>query len=229
MSSTGKGNKKKNSNTIIVSDNEDHSSDIDHNSDSENEHTMAETMNEEIATEKNEVIQDVVDEDTWEKVFLRISETQSQISKLSKTLLRDQKLLLKLHNKEIKDTRKNRRNKNASARKDIKSGFNKPTPVPDAVAALFDIEEGTLLARTVVTKMIYKYIKDNDLQNPDDKRQIKPDKKLKKLFKLQKGDKIMFENFQTHMKKLYPPSKKDLAKTSEEQENSSSGDNVSTL
>ena len=39
----------------------------------------------------------------------------------------------------------------------------------------------------------------------------------------------MFENFQTHMKKLYPPSKKDLAKTSEEQENSSSGDNVSTL
>ena len=27
---------------------------------------------------------------------------------------------------------------------------------------------------------------------------------------LQKGDTLSFENFQTHMKKLYPPSKKDL-------------------
>lgn len=226
MSSTGKGNKK-NSNTIIVSDNEDNHSDIDHNSDSENEHVMAETVNETVVLGTNEEIQDVIDEDTWEKVFIRISETQSNISKLSKSLVRDQKLLLKLHNKEIKESRKNRRNKNSSARKDIKSGFNKPTPVPEAVASLFDIEEGTLLARTVVTKMIYKYIKDNELQNPEDKRQIKPDKKLKKLFKLQKGDKIMFENFQTHMKKLYPPSKKDLAKAAEETDNSS-GDNVST-
>ena len=41
-------------------------------------------MNEEIATEKNEVIQDVVDEDTWEKVFLRISETQSQFQNFQK-------------------------------------------------------------------------------------------------------------------------------------------------
>ena len=66
------------------------------------------------------------------------------------------------------------------------------------------------MARTVVTKMIYQYIRDKGLQNPENKRQINPDSKIRKLFQLSKEDTLSFENFQTHMKKLYPPSKKDM-------------------
>merc|ERR1711991_362468 len=147
--------------------------------------------------------------ETFEEVSKRFSENISDVKRLISTLYKDYQVLEKLHRREVKDARKNRRNK-GSAKRDVKSGFNKPTPVPEAVAKLFDIEEGTLLARTVVTKMIYQYIKDKGLQNPENKRQINPDKKIKQLFHLQKGDTLSFENFQTHMKKLYPPSKKDL-------------------
>lgn len=42
------------------------------------------------------------------------------------------------------------------------------------------------LPRTEVTKRIWAYIKENDLQNPKDKREILCDKKLEKLFKRKK-------------------------------------------
>lgn len=175
---------------------------------------------EDVEIEDDSVVQETEDveqsgneekvQESFETVHSRMLENISTILKLQKEVNRDNKLLQKLHNREIRLARKNRRNKNSANRRLVKSGFNKPTPVPEAVAKLFDIEDGTLLARTVVTKMIYQYIRDNGLQNPENKRQINPDKKIKQLFQLQKGDTLSFENFQTHMKKLYPPSKKDL-------------------
>ena len=147
--------------------------------------------------------------ESFDVIHARLSANIVACLKLQKQINQDQKLLIKQHNREIKLSRKNRRNKN-SARRNVKSGFNKPTPVPEPVAKLFDIEEGTLLARTVVTKMIYQYIRDKGLQNPENKRQINPDSKIRKLFQLSKEDTLSFENFQTHMKKLYPPSKKDI-------------------
>ncbi|VVU95094.1 SWIB/MDM2 domain [seawater metagenome] len=178
------------------------------------------TQNVETENESTKVVADDSssnDEETWEDVATRITERDSEILKMQKANIRDQKLLHKLHNKAVRDARKNRRNKNSSNRKLVKSGFNKPTAVPEPIAKLFDIEEGTLLARTVVTKMIYQYIRDNELQNPENKRQIRPDKKIRNLFSLTKSDTLSFENFQTHMKKLYPPSKKDLAAMAETQ------------
>lgn len=38
------------------------------------------------------------------------------------------------------------------------------------------------LPRTEVTKLMWKYIKEKDLQNPDNRREIVCDKKLKSLF-----------------------------------------------
>lgn len=162
------------------------------------------------------------EEESYETVATRISERESEIVKMQKANVRDHKLLARLHNKAVRDARKNRRNKNSQNRKLVKSGFNKPTPVPEAISKLFDIEPGTLLARTVVTKMIYQYIKDNSLQNPENKREINPDKKIRNLFSLSKSDTLSFENFQTHMKKLYPPSKKDQAQAQAQQESQSS-------
>ena len=47
------------------------------------------------------------------------------------------------------------------------------------------------------------YIKQNDLQNPTDRRNIYPDDNIKKLFHLSEGDELHFSNFQTYMKRLY--------------------------
>ena len=181
-------------------------------SEDEDDVTLASDNEGEEETVQEEKETSVKQVETFEEVSKRVSENISDIKKLVSTVYRDYQLLEKLHKREVKSARKNRRNK-GSAKRDVKSGFNKPTPVPEAVAKLFDIEEGTLLARTVVTKMIYQYIKDKGLQNEEDKRQITPDSKIKKLFQLGKDDSLTFQNFQTHMKKLYPKTVKPVVET----------------
>ena len=77
---------------------------------------------------------------------------------------------------------------------------------------LFNIDKDTMLARTVVTKMIYDYIKEHKLQVEEDKRKINPDEALTDLFDLKEGDELSFKSFQTHMKKLYPSKAKSTTK-----------------
>jgi chromatin remodeling complex protein RSC6 len=182
---------------------------VDVDSESESEETLQATDSQDVSVETNENQKSQLEQ--YQEMAQIMAEREVEILKLTKANVRDWKLLHRLNNRAIKESRKNRRSKNSSNRKQVKSGFNKPTAVPVGVASLFDIEEGTLLARTVVTKMIYQYIRDHNLQNPENKREIRPDSKIRKLFLLSKTDKLSFENFQTHMKKLYPPSQKDLA------------------
>ena len=51
--------------------------------------------------------------------------------------------------------------------------------------------------------MVYKYIKDNGLHDPNDGRIINADDKLKSLFNLKEEDKLTFRTFQKYMAKLY--------------------------
>ena len=176
---------------------------------SEDDATVASVSDDEQEETKDEQTLETKAQETFQDVSIRFSDNISEVKKLISFLYKDYQILEKLHRREVKDARKNRRNK-SGAKRDVKSGFNKPTPVPLAIAKLFDIEEGTLLARTVVTKMIYQYIKDNGLQLEEDKRRIKPDSRIKKLFQLEQGDELTFQNFQTHMKKLYPKVEKKI-------------------
>ena len=58
------------------------------------------------------------------------------------------------------------------------SGLSKPmTLTPE----LEEIVGAGPLPRTEVTKKLWEYIKANNLQDPNDKRTIKPDEKLKKV------------------------------------------------
>jgi len=84
------------------------------------------------------------------------------------------------------------------------SGFNKPTPVPSSIVNFLELEDGASLPRTQITKRMYAYIKLNKLQDPQDKRTIMPDAKLKALFHLDDSEKVTFYNIQSHIKKLYP-------------------------
>ena len=59
------------------------------------------------------------------------------------------------------------------------SGFAAPLQPDDALAAVIGNEP---MPRTEVTKRIWDYIKANNLQDPNDKRTIKADAKLKKVF-----------------------------------------------
>ena len=67
------------------------------------------------------------------------------------------------------------------------------------------------MPRTEVTKLILKYVKDNNLQNPKNKTQIIPDDKLKKIIEPSfnpETDILKYFNLQTyikdHFKKVEP-------------------------
>jgi chromatin remodeling complex protein RSC6 len=64
------------------------------------------------------------------------------------------------------------------------SGFLKPVNVSDEVSSFAGWKKNELHSRVEVTKFICDYVKSNNLQNPADRRQILPDKKLRSLLKL---------------------------------------------
>lgn len=69
------------------------------------------------------------------------------------------------------------------------SGFLKPVNVSKEVSEFAGWKQGELHSRVDVTKFICDYVKSNDLQNPSDRRQILPDKRLRTLLKLGEKEK----------------------------------------
>ncbi len=63
------------------------------------------------------------------------------------------------------------------------SGFMKPVKISDEMAKFTGWDAGQLRSRVEVTKFICDYVKSNNLQKEDDRRQIVPDSKLAKLLK----------------------------------------------
>lgn len=61
------------------------------------------------------------------------------------------------------------------------SGFQKPVKISNELAKFAGWPEDSLRSRIDVTKYICDYVKEHNLQNPEDRRQIKPDAKLQKL------------------------------------------------
>ena len=88
------------------------------------------------------------------------------------------------------------------------SGFEKPTAISDELAKFVGEPVGTMLARTAVSKKIHEYVKQNNLQDPKNRRIINPDAKLKKLLKTNGTDELSYFNLQKYLKVHF---KKDAA------------------
>jgi chromatin remodeling complex protein RSC6 len=87
------------------------------------------------------------------------------------------------------------------------SGFLKPVNITKELAVFAGWNENDLHSRVEVTKYICKYIKDNNLQDPKDRRFIYPDLKLNELFGLTNSTNnspLRYYSLQTHLKNHYP-------------------------
>ncbi|KAJ9602425.1 hypothetical protein H2200_012967 [Cladophialophora chaetospira] len=81
------------------------------------------------------------------------------------------------------------------------TGFHKPLNLSPALSNLFDGE--TQMSRPQITKQIWAYIKSNDLQDPNDKRYIICDSRMREVFK---QDKVhMFTMTKLISQQLYSP------------------------
>lgn len=113
-----------------------------------------------------------------EIVRLRSSEQKNKGVKFLKNVNRSLKMLHSDLNKVLKSKVKTVRSKNTS------SGFMKPVKISSEMALFTSWDSSKLYSRVDVTKFLCKYIKDNTLQNPEDRRQILCDPKLASLLKI---------------------------------------------
>ena len=95
-------------------------------------------------------------------------------------------------NKQLKQLKKDttramkQKRKNPNRAKNTSSGFMKPVQISKEMATFTGWDSAELKSRVDVTKYICGYIREHDLQNPADRRQIVPDSKLTRLLKLDK-------------------------------------------
>jgi len=84
------------------------------------------------------------------------------------------------------------------------SGFLKPVPISVAMSTFTGWSPTELKSRVDVTKFLCNYIKENNLQNPTDRRQILADTKLAKLLDYKDGTPLTYFDMQSHLKKHFP-------------------------
>lgn len=120
----------------------------------------------------------------WEALFELYKEEIASCKKKPHQKVNFLKYLTMLRNDTLRVLKLNK-----SERKGNKNtgGFMKPVKISDDLADFIQVteEERPTINRTEITKRICKYVKDNDLQKPEDRREIIPDETLKKLFSLQ--------------------------------------------
>jgi len=99
--------------------------------------------------------------------------------------------------------------KPVSQRKNNHSGFLKPVQISGEIAKFTGFDASQLHSRVDVNNYICEYIKKNNLQNPEDRRQILPDEKLAKVIGYTPGtDKpLTYPVLQQFMTRHYPSSK----------------------
>lgn len=119
-----------------------------------------------------------------------------------KALERDFKKMVKLAQKGQHKKRKGGGADGAGANgaKRAPSGFAKPAKLSNELCKFLGVAEGTEMARTEVTRRLNAYIRENQLQDQQDKRTINPDAKLKAILDLKDGQKPTYFNLQSFIK-----------------------------
>tara|TARA_B100001094_G_scaffold256001_1_gene255102 strand:+ start:3690 stop:4208 length:519 start_codon:yes stop_codon:yes gene_type:complete len=120
------------------------------------------------------------------------SQIESEISKLKA----ENKKILKLLKKISKEQEPEDKPKKAN-------GFAKPMRMSQSLCEFLNVDVGTEMARTEVTKKITEYVKSKGLQNPENKRELIMDDKLRTIIHNDDNTKVTFFNLQKYMSKHY--------------------------
>ena len=89
----------------------------------------------------------------------------------------------KLSNTTIKKLQKGKRQRKIGTNV-TPSGFHKKKQISEELATFLNVANDTKMARTDVTKLLSAYIREKQLQNPDNRKFIIPDEKLTSLLRI---------------------------------------------
>ena len=155
---------------------------------------------------KEEVKEDVVeDKEVVEDVFKVLVDKISSLTTLNKEIQVALKQVSKDYDKLKKIVDKIQK-KRENARKSP-SGFAKPNKISEELCDFIGVPHGTEKSRTDITRYINSYVKEHNLNKPDNKRIILPDEKLKKILNVKEGDVVTFFVLQRLISHHFPPKK----------------------
>jgi chromatin remodeling complex protein RSC6 len=133
-------------------------------------------------------------------LFANFKEVQNLLKVLSKDYEKQQKIIEKAQKK-----RQNAKNS--------PSGFAKPNKISDELCDFIGVPHGTEKSRTDITRFINSYVKEHNLNKPENKRFILPDEKLKKILNVGDKEDINYFILQKLISHHFPPSASKLAAT----------------
>jgi len=151
---------------------------------------------------KEEVVED---KEIVEDVFKVLVDKISSLTTLNKEIQVALKQVSKDYDKLKKIVDKIQK-KRENARKSP-SGFAKPNKISDELCDFIGVPYGTEKSRTDITRFINSYVKEHNLNKPDNKRIILPDEKLKKILNVKEGDVVTFFVLQRLISHHFPPKK----------------------
>ncbi len=131
-------------------------------------------------------------------VLSTLSQFKNQITALSTQL----KGLEKTVKKEIKQRNRVIVKKQSNGNRKP-SGFAEASPISKELCEFMGKDTGATVARTEVTKFVCNYIKQHSLANDENKREIKPDTKLKHLLGTDNDTIVTYFNIQRYMNKHF--------------------------
>ncbi len=164
-----------------------------------------------------ETIEIITTEDGLNKEFDDICKEVGNIKNSINTLMsrlrnfkKDVDKALRNKDKTIDKTTKPKKPKKEKTEKDTKtekkkivSGITKPVILSDDLCNFLGKPLKTEMARTEVTKELYQYIKDNKLQDSENKKIIKANKEMLSMLGVDEGYEITYFNIQNLMNKHY--------------------------
>jgi len=168
----------------------------------------------EVVEEKQQVsVPEPVKEPVKEKEAVNVPSVEERFANLTSKIqlvlsqLKETQTDLKQLNKEVTKELNQRRKKGKKRVVDPNrepSGFAKKTKVTNELLKFLGHQENTLMSRTEVTKGISVYVKQHELQNPKNRREIVPDTQLRKLLLVPESETLTYFNLQKYLKVHFP-------------------------
>lgn len=146
---------------------------------------------------------------TGDVVITELVEKVASLASYVKTIQSSLKMLIKEYDRQKKIVDKVQKKKEKA--KKSPSGFAKPCKISDELCDFIGVAKGTELSRTDITRHINSYVKEHNLNNPENRREFFPDKKLKSILNVKDGEKVTYFVLQRLIAHHFPPSMNKLA------------------
>ena len=137
-------------------------------------------------------------------IFESFTNINNCISLLKMQLGDVQTNLRKLEKRVRKDIKPEKATKKPASARRV-TGFARPMLISSELCAFMGVEEGSIIPRTEVTKMLTDYIHAHGLRDCAHKNNIHPDEKLRALLELSVADEptLTFYNMQKHLNRHF--------------------------